>query len=103
MSEWALEGWAGSMWFADAVDSCGADVTRECVEAYMARPTEYTGRGLLLPRDFIPGDGSTSIHKSCINVARWQDSANGGRGGWVDQVPDMTKNCFMVPSIEYRP
>lgn len=103
MSEWALEGWAGSMWFADAVASCGNSVTRDCVEAYMSRRTEYTADGLLLPRDFIPGDGSTSIHRSCINVVRWQDSASSGRGGWVNQVPDMTQNCFMVPSIVYRP
>lgn len=103
MSEWALEGWAGAMWFADAVASCGADLTRTCVEAFMARPVQYTGRGLLLPRNFIPGDGAAEIHRGCLNVARWQDSANGGHGGWVTQVPDMNLNCFQVPTIVYRP
>ncbi len=102
LSEWALEGWAGAQWFADAVDSCD-DVTRECVEGFLARPTPYTGHGLLLPRDFVPGDGSTDVHKSCLNVARWQDDANGGDGGWVTQPEDMFTNCFMVPSIVYQP
>ena len=40
-----------------------------------------------------------SSTRGCFNVARWQDSAQGGRGGWVTQVPDMTTNCFEVPEL----
>jgi branched-chain amino acid transport system substrate-binding protein len=36
-------------------------------------------------------------------VARWQDSADGGKGGWVSQVPDMNKNCFDAHQLAYSP
>jgi hypothetical protein len=103
MSQWALEGWAGGRWFVDAATSCGADLTRECLEDFLARPSGYDAGGLLVRRDFLVGDGSLTEHRSCLNVARWQDTARGGAGGWVTQVPDMTRNCFLVPSVPYRP
>jgi len=103
MSQWALEGWAGARWFADAAASCGSQLTRACVERFMARATPYDAGGLLIPRDFTVGTGSLAPHEACINVVRWQDSANNGAGGWVNQVPDMTRNCYNVPSIAYEP
>ncbi|HET7326941.1 MAG TPA: ABC transporter substrate-binding protein [Nocardioidaceae bacterium] len=104
MSEWALEGWASAQWLADAMSSCGADLTRKCVEAYMDRSTPYTGHGLLTPRDFTVVEPPPTYNSdACINVVRWQDSANGGQGGWVTQVADMNKNCFAVPYIPYQP
>ena len=103
MSQWALEGWAGAQWFADAARSCGRGLTRACVEDFMARKTPYDGHGLLLPRDFVVGTPNLTPHESCLNVVRWQDSANDGAGGWVEQVPDMTHNCFVVSGISYRP
>lgn len=103
MSEWALEGWAGAQWLTDAMSSCGADLTRKCVEAYMNRHAEYTAHGLFTPRDFIPQSRPAKTVYNCINVVRWQDSAYGGRGGWVTQVPNMNTNCFNVPNIPYAP
>ena len=104
MSEWALEGWGAAQWLTDAMASCGADLTRTCVEAYMNRKVEYTGHGLMTARDFIVKPTPPSRNPdACINVARWQDSANGGAGGWVTQVADMNKNCFDVPYIPYKP
>lgn len=103
MSQWALEGWAGAQWFADAAASCGTALTRACVEDFLARPTPYDGHGLLIPRDFRRGTPDLGPHRVCLNVVRWQDSANNGRGGWVSQVPDMSGNCFDVPSISYHP
>jgi branched-chain amino acid transport system substrate-binding protein len=41
--------------------------------------------------------------KACLNVARWQDSANGGKGAWVSQVKNMDTNCFIVPQLAYSP
>ena len=35
LSEWALEGWAGGLWFSDAAGSCGANLTRRCLEAFV--------------------------------------------------------------------
>ena len=51
MNEWELEGWASAQWFTDAAASCGADLTRTCIEKYMTRPTSYDGHGLLIPRN----------------------------------------------------
>ena len=103
MSEWALEGWAGAQWFTDALRSCGGSPSRTCVEAYLARPTPYDGHGLLIPRTFTVEMPHPSRSVNCFNVARWSDAANHGAGGWVTQVPDMTANCFDVPTLPYRP
>jgi ABC-type branched-subunit amino acid transport system substrate-binding protein len=102
MSEWALEGWAGAQWLADAMSSCGAVLTRRCVEAYMGRSTLYDGHGLLTPRSFRKYP-HRSHYPTCINVARWQDSAQGGKGGWVTQVADMQSNCVDAKEILYTP
>jgi branched-chain amino acid transport system substrate-binding protein len=101
-SDWELEGYASAQWLTDAMTSCGANLTRACIENYLRTTKNYTGHGLLTPRDFVvqkPG----KTKDSCLNVARWQDSANGGKGGWVSQVPDMDKNCFDVPQLAYSP
>lgn len=103
MSEWALEGWAGAQWFADAAASCGQDLTRRCVEDFMKRPTPYDGHGLLIPRSFAVGVADAREARGCLNVVRWSDAANAGRGGWVTQVDDMNINCFVGPVLHYRP
>jgi branched-chain amino acid transport system substrate-binding protein len=78
--------------------SCGAQLTRRCVEAFLSRPVEYDGGGLLTPRSFVKRP-KTKHEVNCINVARWTD--DGDR--WVTQVPDMNKNCFDVPNVYYTP
>jgi branched-chain amino acid transport system substrate-binding protein len=102
LSMWELEGWASAQWLTDAIASCGATVTRACVERFMNRPQPYDAHGLLIPTRFdVVAPAATS--RSCLNVARWQDSANRGGGGWVTQVPDMNANCFTVPVVSYAP
>ncbi|MEV4555483.1 ABC transporter substrate-binding protein [Kitasatospora sp. NPDC049285] len=103
VSAWELEGWAGAQWLADAMDSCGADLTRACVERFMDRAEPYDAHGLLIPASFAPAPRPTGATRACLNAARWQDSAAGGRGGWVTQVPDMDDNCFEVPQLPYQP
>jgi len=98
LSMWELDGWASAQWLTDAIRSCGADVSRACVESYMNRSTLYDGHGLLVPTSFtVAHPGATT--RACLNVARWQDSANGGHGGWVTQVSNMDTNCFEVPVL----
>jgi branched-chain amino acid transport system substrate-binding protein len=82
--------------------SCGAKLTRACVEDYLRAQKAYTGHGLLTPRKFVVSRPGPTLN-SCINVARWQDSADGGKGGWVSQVPDMNTNCFNVFELAYSP
>ncbi|MEV7177096.1 ABC transporter substrate-binding protein [Kitasatospora sp. NPDC093679] len=103
LSAWELEGWAGAQWLTDAMDSCGADLTRGCVEDFMNRSTPYDAHGLLLPAGFVPTPRPTGLLRACLNAARWEDSARDGHGGWVTQVPDMAANCYDVPQLPYRP
>ncbi len=101
-SEWELEGYASAQWLTDAMTSCGAKLTRGCVENYLRTTKNYTGHGLLNPRSFVVAHPPPQ-ERSCLNVARWQDSANGGRGGWVSEVKDMTTTCYVVPQLAYSP
>lgn len=102
LNMWMLEGWASALWLTDAMASCGPKLTRGCVETYMARKEPYDGHGLLTPRGFIVNHpGPTS--NNCLNVAQWQDSAEGGKGGWVTRVNDMNTECFDVPEVSYTP
>ncbi|MBS2537104.1 ABC transporter substrate-binding protein [Catenulispora sp. NF23] len=103
LSAWDLEGWAAAQWLTDAISSCGADVTRVCVERFMNRPQPYDAHNLILPASFTPTPPPTGDTRACLNAARWQDSAQGGKGGWVTQVPDMDTNCFEVPQLPYTP
>jgi len=100
---WMLEGYASAQWLTDAIRSCGANVTRKCVEGYMTSGKEYDGHGLLIPasRTFKVLAQPPAEDHNCLNIARWQDSANGGKGGWVSQVKDMNTNCFTVPNVPY--
>lgn len=104
MNLWMLEGYASAQWLTDAMESCGADLTRECVEEYMNSGEDYDGHGLLISqgRNFAPLAEPPAEETNCLNVARWQDSANGGEGGWVTQVEDMNENCFTVPNVPYQ-
>jgi branched-chain amino acid transport system substrate-binding protein len=102
LNMWVLEGYVSAMWLTDAIRSCGANVTRACVEAYMNRPNaNYTAGGLITARNFTHLAKPPSTERSCINVGRWSDSANNGAGGWVSQVADMNVNCFGGPNIGY--
>ncbi|MER5635641.1 ABC transporter substrate-binding protein [Kitasatospora sp. NPDC002227] len=103
LSAWELEGWAAARWLADALASCPEDPTRACVERFLNRPDPYDAHGLLLPASFTPQPRPAGLTRSCLNAARWQDGAAGGRGGWVTEVPDLTTTCFDVPQLPYRP
>jgi branched-chain amino acid transport system substrate-binding protein len=97
LSDWALEGWAGGLWFADAARSCGADLTRVCVEKFMNRKQTYDGDGLLTPRRFTDLDPEPAMIRNCLNVARWVSA----KDAWVTQVPNMDTNCFLVRNFSY--
>ena len=105
MSQWELEGWAAAQWFTDAARSCGGQVERSCVNAFMERPQPYDADGLLIPTGFTARPAPTGPQRACLDVARWEDSVtvDGVRGGWVTQVPDMDSNCFEVPALPFHP
>jgi branched-chain amino acid transport system substrate-binding protein len=97
LSDWALEGWAGGLWFADAARSCGADLTRSCIETFMNRRQSYDGDGLLTPRRFTDWATQPTMLRNCLNVARWVSA----KDAWVTQVPNMDTNCFLVHNFSY--
>jgi ABC-type branched-subunit amino acid transport system substrate-binding protein len=103
LSMWMLEGYVSAMWLTDALRSCRGTPSRACVLSFMQSGRPYDAHGLIIPAAFhsLPKPPATSTN--CLNVARWQDSADGGRGGWVTQVPDMRTNCFTVPELPYSP
>jgi branched-chain amino acid transport system substrate-binding protein len=103
LSMWELEGWASAQWFTDAAKSCGAQLNRTCLEKYMNQSQPYDGHGLLTPRGFQVSRDPSAPTRNCLNVGRWQDSANRGKGAWVTQTPDMSTTCFDVPTIAYSP
>jgi len=102
LNMWTLEGYVSAQWLTDAIRSCGANLTRACVESFMNRPSDYDGDGLLAPRNFTKISPPPNTDRNCIEVAQWQDSANGGKGAWVTSGKDMENNCFDVPSLPYQ-
>ncbi|KUF13457.1 ABC transporter substrate-binding protein [Streptomyces silvensis] len=99
-SQWQLEGWAAAMWFTDAARSCaqsGGEVTRTCVDRYLARGAPYDADGLLLPVTYERRAKPPPTRRTCLSVARWKDSE-----GWVTQ-GDMGRTCFDVPQLSYQP
>jgi ABC-type branched-subunit amino acid transport system substrate-binding protein len=99
LSEWALEGWAGAQWLADAMSSCGARLTRACVEGYLLKPQPYDGHGLLTARDFVSRP-PVRHEVNCLDVARWRDGSGGAKGRWVTEAENV---CFDVPNVYYTP
>ena len=102
LSMWELEGWAGAQWFADAAQSCGAALTRTCVESFLNRPVDYDGHGALSARNFVVSSDPTRPAHNCLFVAQWQDSGYDGKGGWVSRTPGPEPACFDVPNVAYR-
>ena len=96
MYQWTLDGWGGAMWFADAVASCGADVTRACVTQFLDKPGGYTARGIWTPRgnDKIDFDKQKTL-KECIQVSQWDDKA----GTFVTRGSYKT-TCYTTPLIK---
>jgi branched-chain amino acid transport system substrate-binding protein len=101
MNMWMFEGYLSAMWLTDAMKSCGADLTRKCVDNYMATTT-YDAGGLLIPHSFKVVDPPPASHIGCLDVARWTNQAPTGKAGWTSQTPDMSKNCFNVPMFSYN-
>jgi branched-chain amino acid transport system substrate-binding protein len=72
------------------------------VEAYLARPVTYDGHGALVSRDFVVTPPPTTT-QNCIFVARWDDAAYDGRGGWLTTTPAKEPVCYLVPHVAYTP
>ena len=96
--EWMLEGYAAAEWFSDAAKSCGANLTRVCVEAFMNRNAIYTANGLLdsASSTFTPAPASYpgSTVTGCASVAHWNGKL------WATDA-DITKSCGPATGYSY--
>jgi branched-chain amino acid transport system substrate-binding protein len=100
--QFALEGYAAAMWFTDAVKSCGAVVTRKCVETFMNRAQPYSGRGLLETpltgfKTFPAAYYTSQTHTQCASIAQWSIKA----GTWVTR-SSLTHGCFASRGFKYQ-
>jgi ABC-type branched-subunit amino acid transport system substrate-binding protein len=102
LSMWELEGWASAQWLTDAMQSCGAQLTRACVEDFLNRPEPYDGHGLLTPRNFVVDPNPGGQDHNCLSVAQWSDDAEDGNGGWVSRTPVGSFDCYDVPDVPYQ-
>lgn len=95
MYQWTVDGWGSAMWFTDAAASCGANLTRACLEKFLNKPEGYTARGLWFPRNNnkIDFEKSKTLYR-CIQVSQWQDSAK----TWVTR-GDLGKACYTTGYI----
>jgi ABC-type branched-subunit amino acid transport system substrate-binding protein len=104
LSMWEEEGWEAGDWFTAAASSCGAKLTRKCVEAFINRPQPFTAEGLTTGSSFVVGSPTRPTGPDCMSVAQWQDAAYGGKGGWVTRTPNGAFVCYSdLPRISYRP
>lgn len=97
LSMWELEGWASAQWLTDAMDSCGAQLTRTCVEDFLRRPDPYDGHGVLAPRGFVVSKHPAAPSRNCLSVAQWSDDA----GTWVTRTPVGAFDCPEVANLPY--
>ena len=93
--QWTVDGWGSAMWFADAAQSCGADLTRACLEKFLDSPKEYTARGIWWPRSNkkVNFDREKTLYR-CIQVDQWDDSAK-----TFKVVAPYQKTCYTTPYI----
>jgi branched-chain amino acid transport system substrate-binding protein len=90
--QFALEGYAGAMWFTDAARSCGANLTRSCVEKYMNRNQPYNARGLLVPNvgfNLKSPSYFNGVSTQCVSAAQWSVAKH----GWVTRASP-SRSCF---------
>jgi branched-chain amino acid transport system substrate-binding protein len=97
MFQWNVDGWGSAMWFADAAASCGANLTRACIEKYLDRPKGYTARGLWAPRNNEKYNFETkkTLYR-CIQVAQWDDKAK----SFVTRAA-YPQTCYTTPYLPY--
>lgn len=96
--QWNVDGWGSAMWFTDAAASCGAALTRVCLEKYLNRKAGYTARGLWWPRNNEKFNFETkkTLYR-CIQVVQWVES----RKSFVTRAPYQS-TCSTTPYLGYN-
>ncbi|HVU73364.1 MAG TPA: ABC transporter substrate-binding protein [Mycobacteriales bacterium] len=101
MAQWTLEGWAAADWFTSAAKSCGANLTRVCVEKWLNTPNQdLTAHGLLSPDvTFTPKTKAqmTGQEHECLSVVQWDT----GSGTWATKAAP-ANTCFESQGYAYN-
>jgi branched-chain amino acid transport system substrate-binding protein len=95
--QWSVDGWGSAMWFDEAARSCGANLTRVCLEKFLNSPKEYTARGLWFPRSNLKFDFATkkTLYR-CVQIDQWDDTQK----TFVVRAP-FQSTCYTTPYISY--
>jgi branched-chain amino acid transport system substrate-binding protein len=95
--QWSVDGWGSAMWFADAATSCGAALTRSCIENYLNRAAGYTAHGIWWPRNNEKWDFATkkTLYR-CIQVDQWSEAAK----TFVVRAP-FQSTCYTTPYLPF--
>ena len=95
--QWTVDGWGSAMWFTDAALSCGANLTRACLEKYLNSPKEYTAHGIWWPRSNkkVDFDKEKTLHR-CIQVDHWDDAAK-----TFKVVAPYASTCYTTPYVSF--
>jgi branched-chain amino acid transport system substrate-binding protein len=101
MAQWTFEGWIAAAIFTEAASSCGVNLTRSCVEAYLTKQgREFFVGGLTNGFSWEPMPESNFAGKTkrqCTSVARWSDA----KGTFVT-VGDISKDCYTTNYYKYE-
>jgi branched-chain amino acid transport system substrate-binding protein len=101
MAQWSYEGWIAGQIFTEAAASCGANLTRTCVEAYLVKPGRvFTAGGNTTGFSWDPRPESAFADQSrnaCTSVARWSNAA-----GTFLTIGDLSTSCFTTPYYKYE-
>jgi hypothetical protein len=91
LHQWSFDAWLGGIQFKEAVESMGADVTRQGLMDWYNALEDYDCNGLCSARDYRPvirEDGAP--YRDCAGVVRW-DEAKGDFVVWADRNDE--RNC----------
>ncbi|MFL6239718.1 MAG: ABC transporter substrate-binding protein [Actinomycetes bacterium] len=96
VAQWGLEGYAAGIWFAQAAHSCGASLTRTCVEHWLDSQKSLGASGLMSKdTNFQHVAYSTSSSgPACVSIVKWDN----GKNSW-DTLANINRNCY--PNLKY--
>jgi branched-chain amino acid transport system substrate-binding protein len=99
LSQWSEEGYIAGIWFAQAVHSCGSNLTRSCVQHWLYAQKSMAAEGLMAPDvSFQKKQYSTSkTERDCQEVVKWNQSKN----EW-DTLASIAKNCYTTHYYHYN-
>jgi branched-chain amino acid transport system substrate-binding protein len=103
MAEWMLEGWASADIFTTAVRSCGADLTRTCIEHWLNSQVSVNADGLMdqspMSLTFIKQTAAQALagNRVCLSVARWSNQA----GTW-QSLGNLRDTCYDAKGFAYQ-